>query len=615
MSMSFQRSPNRVRSPFLRAAEDLRKNEPQWRVYESTGHCIVLAGPGSGKTKVLTIKLARMLAEDVSPPRGVACVTYSSECARELTRRLQQLGVRATSNLFIGTVHSFCLKNIVIPFARIAGEEIADPVTVASPTEQDRMLQEALSLEVGANERLSKWGAICSKYRTSFLDRNSSEWREKNEQAAQVIERYEALLHDQGMIDFEDMVLIGLRLVESHRWIRQILQARFPIIAVDEYQDLGLPLHRLVMSLCFGEEPNSRLLAVGDTDQSIYGFTGAHPELLNQLAGDERVESIRLRLNYRSRSEIVSASEHALGEKRGYEAASGDGGTIDFIKCPDGLEQQAKKICEELIPEALLAGTARHLGEIAVLYPTKDVGDVIAEAASKAGLNYIRIDKNAPYPKTPFTRWLEECAAWCAGGWESGEPMLSDLVERWYGFNHACRSDADRRALRRAIVSFLFSHRDPSTNLGQWLKLILQAVLREAFTKNTTLRDEAEAFGKIVAACESGKSLSDWSITEFGGQSGSSDHLKLITLHSAKGLEFDVVCMMGIDQGAIPWANLSTDAKREPRRLFFVGLTRARHEVNLLFSGWVQTRYGRKSFGRASEFVIEVWKRLREDTH
>ena len=94
---------------------------------------------------------------------------------------------------------------------------------------------------------------------------------------------------------------------------------------------------------------------------------------------------------------------------------------------------------------------------------------------------------------------------------------------------------------------------------------------------------------------------------------GSADHLKLITLHSAKGLEFDMVCMMGLDQGIIPWANQSAEAKREPRRLFYVGLTRARNEVNLLCSGWTE-RNGRVFENGPSEFLVEVWKKLKVDS-
>jgi superfamily I DNA/RNA helicase len=92
---------------YIRAAEDLRANDGQWRAYESKGHCVLLAGPGSGKTKTLTLKLARMLSEDVHDPRGVACITYNNECARELEQRLYQLGVESNRRVFIGTVHSF----------------------------------------------------------------------------------------------------------------------------------------------------------------------------------------------------------------------------------------------------------------------------------------------------------------------------------------------------------------------------------------------------------------------------------------------------------------------------------------------------------------------------
>src|SRR5262249_38681400 len=117
--------------PYLLAAEDLRDNPGQWRVYESRGHCVVLAGPGSGKTKVITTKLARILAEDVRPPRHVACITYSNECARELRRRLKRLGVDDRSRAFIGTVHSFCLQQVLRPFAHLAGSSFPSPLTVA----------------------------------------------------------------------------------------------------------------------------------------------------------------------------------------------------------------------------------------------------------------------------------------------------------------------------------------------------------------------------------------------------------------------------------------------------------------------------------------------------
>jgi DNA helicase II / ATP-dependent DNA helicase PcrA len=97
-----------VSAAYLAQAADLAGNPGQQAAYDSTGHCVVLAGPGSGKTKTLVLKLARIMAEDVRTPRGAACITYSQECARELTRRLERLGLREAPNLFIGTVHGFC---------------------------------------------------------------------------------------------------------------------------------------------------------------------------------------------------------------------------------------------------------------------------------------------------------------------------------------------------------------------------------------------------------------------------------------------------------------------------------------------------------------------------
>ena len=114
------------RALYLSAAEDLRDNAGQWQAYNSEGHCVLLAGPGSGKTKTLTLKLARMLSENVEEPRGVACITYSNECARELEDRLYTLGIEPGRRVFVGTVHSFSLTQIVIPYAKTANINLPD---------------------------------------------------------------------------------------------------------------------------------------------------------------------------------------------------------------------------------------------------------------------------------------------------------------------------------------------------------------------------------------------------------------------------------------------------------------------------------------------------------
>ncbi|WP_152976794.1 UvrD-helicase domain-containing protein, partial [Pseudomonas putida] len=122
----------RVSAAYLAQAEELRDNVQQWAAYESRGNCIVLAGPGSGKTKTLVLKMARALAEDVRAPRGIACITYSQECTRELTRRMESLGLRESSRLFIGTVHGFCLRHLLIPYGRLANLGLPDPITVST---------------------------------------------------------------------------------------------------------------------------------------------------------------------------------------------------------------------------------------------------------------------------------------------------------------------------------------------------------------------------------------------------------------------------------------------------------------------------------------------------
>jgi DNA helicase II / ATP-dependent DNA helicase PcrA len=568
----------------------------------------MLAGPGSGKTKTLTIKMARLLSEDVNAPRGVACITYSTECARELKQRLERLGVEERGNVFIGTVHGFCFKNVVVPYARLAGMDIPEPLVVPDDERWMAVFERAVRAS-GISENPAYIKTRMEAYRRTYLDRESRDWRERDEETASLIERFEGLMHSYGYVDFDDMVLMGLKLIKENLWVRKALHARFPILVVDEYQDLGTPLHQIVLNLCF--KAGVRILAVGDPDQSIYGFTGANPELLKELAERSSMETITLRMNYRSGRTIVSSSMVALGEERGYAAAGSHDGTITFWECPAGIEEQAQVICSSIIPGAIERQEGRTLGDVAILYIDRNDGAVITQAVKDNGLKYVGGDKEVRYSSTPLTRWLEDCAAWCAGGWRMGIPYLSSLVAFWTAFHEAPYGSDYYRNLRRQLVSFLWEHRDSEQNLKVWLDDLLTLGLGETLEINLVRTDEKKSFESLHAASADPNRLGDLTLGGFGKLRGASDHLNLVTLHSSKGLEFDVVIMMGMEQGRIPsWAASSQESKREPRRLFYVGLTRARYEVHLLYSGWYQNKYGRQFIKGPSEFVAELQERL-----
>lgn len=586
---------------YLKAAQELRRNTGQWDAYNSQGHCVVLAGPGSGKTKTLTIKLARLLAEDIEPPRGIACITYNNECARELENRLEGLGVEPGGRVFIGTVHSFSLTQVVLPYAKVAGMGLPDGFCVATRAERAQALERAFVRTIGGPENPQDWDFKMGTYRRSILNRDSEEWRTRDAQLASLVEAFEEELRALGRIDFDDMPLLALRALREHEWLQRAFLAKFPVLVVDEYQDLGRALHRMVMGLCFSA--GTRLFAVGDADQSIYGFAGAHPELLQKLSERDDVERVRLHLNYRSGSRIVMASSYALGEDRQYEAADGaEEGTIYFHPQAGAYEQHATYLFSTLLPEIQARLPDLRLGDIAVLYPAAWIGDAVADAAQDHGIPVIRTDRNSLYPRSSrLMRWLEQCAQWCCGGWQTGTPRFNRAVNEGRRlFAEGLQTGAEHLAFQHQLMMTLWELRDGTLALDRWLTELNNTMIDPLITVCRGLQDEGEVLDTFIERTATGD-CDDMTLGDFSGQGEGSDCVKLSTMHSSKSREFKVVVMFGMDEGRIPRQNPSARDLIESRRLFYVGFTRAKGEIHMMHSSH-----------KPSRFVSEVQARLGE---
>jgi len=553
--------------------QELEKNERQAEALQKTGSTAVIAGPGSGKTRVLTLKIAKLLLEGIQAPQGIACVTYTRIMAKEVEQRLYGLGIQDRPNIFTGTVHSYCLAQIVSPYAKLFGVDIVDPIRIAPKTVQDKYLSEAIVNTFG---KLSYNNDRWVKSQFNILRRQKAnipfeEW-EDNQKFAIAAKYYEVALANQGFIDFDIIVKVGLRLIIDHSFVRNSLYAKFPWMAVDEYQDLGYPLNRIVTEMI--DKTPTKLFAIGDPNQSIFDFAGTDPKYLLELVEREDIKpAIELERNYRSKQEIIHIGEAILSKSTGnYSEISG--GECYLIEC-DNFDQQVTEVIK-IIPELLKKSPSN---EVAILHRIRRNLHQIAKAFDEVPIDYV-LDKHKLYDRSVgIIKWLEDIAYWCSGGWMKDSPnrySFDDLLSFWFelGLAEIPGFDVDENNARIHLAQTLWELRDPQKLLSEWLEEIRQKLFLDSLLKSYSVLypDDVAEFEKLSQLVQKGKGLSSLEIQKFANFKPS---VQLTTLHSSKGTEFDTVVITGIEQ---------IGYEENDIRLLYVGATRAKVRLYLLFS-------------------------------
>jgi DNA helicase-2/ATP-dependent DNA helicase PcrA len=561
-------------------------NDSQITAMDVEGHCVVIAPPGSGKTKLLVTRLARDLSDRIDPPSGAACVTLTTAAAAELSSRFGLLSGDQRSNLFIGTVHGFALNRILRPYAALAGLPELQDARVLRRREAEALWAETLRQEEIPDDPLLL--NTVRKLRSEFASEH--QWSLTGS-AVQARDAYLQLLRDNRLLDFASIIEQAVAIVESHVDVRLALRAAFERIYVDEYQDLAPGLDRIVRELCLSAEADpSTLFAVGDTDQAIYGWTGTDSRLLTDLASQPGVTEIALKTSYRCGAVIAEISRRLFPDGRPMIAAR-SGGSIDVVKVEGSIKGQVTRIAEEV---ALLVESNVSPDAIGLLCRTNELARAAAKSLGDRGID----------------TWVREDAEW--------ESMTTNWLERACGTLLGLARGAGIGALVDELARIV-----PGLDVdirGQIVGLLLSIEsgmsARQLTSDLLNLLVSADADAATVATDELAPLLGHFasdphvlrSVDELAARQLRDGRVYVTTLSAGKGLEFDYVFIPDCDDGRIPFYRSVNNRRElgEERNKFYVGLTRARLKVTLLWSGYTTDRWDRRHPCPVSRFVTQL---------
>jgi DNA helicase-2/ATP-dependent DNA helicase PcrA len=610
-------------------------------VTHGEGPLLVVAGAGSGKTRVLTYRIAWLLAKGLAQPHEVLAVTFTNKAAREMAGRVEMLVGGSLRGGFVGTFHRFALQLLR---AHPAEAGLPPRFAVADEDEQRTLIERLLKrLEVPAGRltpRTARSRISAAKNAMLTPEQLAGEARGVDERmVAELYEAYQADLRAAAAIDFDDMLLGAVGLVEREAALRKGLASRFRWILVDEYQDTNLAQARLVR-LLGGKAPN--LTAVGDEDQSIYRWRGAEIEnILNFEATYPGARVVTLGRNYRSAEPILRAAAAVIANNRRrrdktLSSEVGRGAPVAVYLAADEADE-ARFVADEIA--GLRASLA--LGEIAILFRVN---------AQSRSFETELVRRAVPYAVVAGMRFWErkevrDALAYLRLLVASGDTLafrraihvpargigqvtmdhLEEAAARW----EVPLPEAARRLPEGLTPRARLSLEGFFTLLEGLRTTAAEAapaqVVRDLLERSGLLAqydsDDEEDRGRranldelIAAAAEAGERgqtlagfLDEVALLTDADARREGDAVQLSTLHAAKGLEFDVVFLAGMEDGLLPLRRegFGDSDEEEERRLAYVGMTRARHRLFLTLAR-VRRVNGQLLSGRPSPFLLEV---------
>ncbi|WP_405723568.1 ATP-dependent DNA helicase UvrD2 [Streptomyces sp. NBC_01537] len=544
------------------------------------GPVCVLAGAGTGKTRAITHRIAYGVRAGILQPGSVLAVTFTARAAGEMRGRLRQLGAGGVQ---ARTFHSAALRQLQYFWPRAIGGDM--------PRLAERKIQ--LVAEAGARCRIRldrgelrdvtgeiEWCKVTQTVPEDYAAAAAKAGREVPRDPAEVARiytAYEQLKRDRGVIDFEDVLLLTVGVLQDRPDVADAVREQYQHFVVDEYQDVS-PLQQRLLDLWLG--PRDSICVVGDASQTIYSFTGATPDyLLGFRTRHPDATVVKLVRDYRSTPQVVHLANGLLGQARGQAAqhrlelisqreAGPEPSYAEYPDEPAEAEGTARRI------RALIDGGVRP-SEIAVLYRINAQSEVYEQALADAGV---------PYQLRGAERFFERPEVREAGLLLRGAARAASVPDA---------EDASVPDQVRAVLGSRGWSAEPPAGSG---------AVRDRWESLAALVRLAEDFCRVRPAATLGDLVAELDERAGAQHAPTVEGVTLASLHSAKGLEWDAVFLVGLSEGTMPITYAKTDEQvEEERRLLYVGVTRARFHLGL---SWALSRSpGGRAGRRPSRFL------------